>query len=82
MPPGCVDNPAPRHTATRTTPLLEKQLGQTVGKRKDPHVSTPPEVACILIAVQIGLAALAGIGLAGAGAAVLRVRRHHHPQPA
>jgi hypothetical protein len=30
--------------------------------------------------VQIGLGALGGIGLAGAGVAVMRARRHHHPQ--
>lgn len=30
--------------------------------------------------IQIGLGALGGIALAGAGAAVVRTRRHHHPQ--
>lgn len=30
--------------------------------------------------VQIGLGALGGIALAGAGAAAMRARRHHHPQ--
>lgn len=30
--------------------------------------------------IQIGLGALGGIALAGAGAAVMRTRRHHHPQ--
>lgn len=31
---------------------------------------------------QLALGALGGIALAGAGAAAIRARRHHHPQPA
>jgi hypothetical protein len=30
--------------------------------------------------IQVGLGALGGIALAGAGAAALRSRRQHHPQ--
>lgn len=30
--------------------------------------------------IQIGLGALGGVALAGAGAAVMRTRRHHHPK--
>ena len=65
---------------------LATALPATAVVLEDP-IGTPPALQVVVPDTgielnQLALGALAGIALAGAGAAAIRARRNHHPQPA
>jgi hypothetical protein len=66
---------------------LPATAGQAPGVVLPDPVGTPvPQTRVLFVDdnalefIQIGLGAVGGIALAGAGAATMRSRRHHHPQ--
>jgi hypothetical protein len=71
-------------TLATTLPATAVVLPDPIGNGSS---GTPSEVVRFvddneLEFIQIGLAALGGMALVGAGAAVVRTSRRHHPQPA